>query len=239
MREFTGGPERPADPRGGRGGRGGRGPSVRRGEVLASLWLLVRITVWWALLTGLGLVVLGIGPATVAAADVLLAARHGERVAVAATMWSGYCDRFVGANLRMVPLLVVEAGALAMVLLAAGGAVEGAVSVAVLGTLAAVSAGWALSALALIAAVPRVRDQDLLVTWRLALLLPAALPLRCALLSALVLLWTLLCWLVWPLAVLAGPAVPIALAVRLLARRTALLLEDLSGRPQPAGADAP
>src|SRR5699024_10984351 len=83
-----------------------------------------------------------------------------------------YQDAFGPANLRMLPLLVVQAGSLSMLWLMATGALDDPVPSAILGSLAAVSACWATSSLATIATSPRVRRQDLLVTWRLALLLP-------------------------------------------------------------------
>src|SRR5699024_6908392 len=101
---------------------------------------------------------------------------------------------------------------------------------AVLGTFGAITAGWAGVFLAAIAVVPRVRDQELLVTWRLALLLPGAVPLRSLALAVLLAAWTLVCTSVWPLGLLLGAGLAIDMAVGLLSRRIALLLEDLSAR---------
>ncbi|WP_114855976.1 DUF624 domain-containing protein [Brachybacterium sp. YJGR34] len=219
-----------------RRGRGIREPdqpaawSTRLSEAVDTLWLALRINLVWILLTLLGLVVLGAAPATAAAAGAFRAARHGVPVRVLPTMWASFRAELLGANLRMLPLLVVQAGSLAMVWMIAAGAVDHPLATAALGTLAAVAAGWATVGLGMIAVVPRVRDQELLVTWRLALMLPAALPLRSLSAVALLLAWVLLCSLLWPLALLVGAATAIGLTGALLVRRTELLLEDVKRR---------
>src|SRR5699024_4636183 len=100
----------------------------------------------------------------------------------------------------------------------------------ILGSLAAVSAGWATSSLAAIATSPRVRRQDLLVTWRLALLLPGVLLLRAIPMVVLLGVWVLLCSLAWPMALLMGAGVAVNIAVAMFAYRIHTLLEDLQGR---------
>ena len=59
-------------------------------------------------LTLLGLVVLGVAPASCAAADAYISGREGDRVRVWRTMWTSYRSQFVRANTRMLPLLVVQ-----------------------------------------------------------------------------------------------------------------------------------
>src|SRR5699024_2789701 len=150
----------------------------------------------------------------------------------------------VPAGIRMLPLMAVQTVALLMLWQAAAGLSSNPAMMAVLGTFGAITAGWAGVSLAAIAVVPRVRDQELLVTWRLALLLPGAVPLRSLALAVLLAAWTLVCTSVWPLGLLLGAGLAIDMAVGLLSRRIALLLEDLSARRTgppsgPAGPDTP
>jgi hypothetical protein len=86
---------------------------------------------------------------------------------------------------------------------------------------------WCTASLAVIVAVPRVRRQDPLVTWRLALLLPGTVPLRFLGLILGLGVWVVVCSLLWPLALLLGAGTAIDLATTLLGRRVELLLEDL------------
>lgn len=203
---------------------------TRINEAIERVYLLLRIGVVWLLLSLLGLVVAGVGPASCAAADVLLAFRRHEKLRVLPMMWEGFRRDLVRANLRMIPLLVVQTGAAAMLWIAGNQVIDAPVMTAVLGALAAVSGGWATISLAAIAVAPRVRRQDPFVTWRLAILLPGALPLRGIGLLLGLLVWTVVCSLVWPLAVLFGAAVAIDLAVGLLSTRIAMLLEDIAKR---------
>lgn len=203
---------------------------TRLSELIDHLYLVIRINAVWWLLSLLGLMVLGIGPASCAAADAFSAARHGERVRVLPLMWATYRAHLVSANLRMLPLLMVQAGSLSMVWMMATGALENPVPSAILGSLAVVSGGWATSSLAAIAASPRVRRQDLLVTWRLALLLPGVLLLRAIPLVVLLAVWLLLCSLLWPMALLLGAGAAINIAVAMFAERIRILLEDLHSR---------
>src|SRR5690625_4949869 len=83
-------------------------------ELIDRLHLVIRINAMWWMLSLLGLVVVGVGPASCAAAEAFIAARHGERVRVLPLMWATYQDAFWPANLRMLPLLVVQAGSLSM-----------------------------------------------------------------------------------------------------------------------------
>lgn len=204
-------------------------------EVFDHIYLVLRINACWWLLSLLGLLVLGVGPASCAAADAFRAARHGERVRVLPLMWSTYRTHLVSANVRMIPLLIVQAGSVAMVWLMANGAVDNPVPAAILGSLAAASAGWATTSLGAIAVSPRVRRQDLLVTWRLALLLPGVLLLRAIPMGVLLVVWLLVSSYFAPIALLLGAGVAINIVVAMLARRIDQLLEDLH-RQQPGPA---
>lgn len=203
---------------------------TRLSELIDRLYLVIQVNAVWWMLTLLGLVVAGIGPASCAAAEAFIAARHGERVRVLPLMWAAYKDAFGPANMRMLPLLVVQAGSLSMLWMMASGALQDPVPSAILGSLAAVSGGWATSSLAAIATSPRVRRQDLLVTWRLALLLPGVLLLRAIPLVVLLAVWLLLCSLAWPMALLLGAGVAINIAVAVFAYRIRALLEELDAR---------
>ena len=198
----------------------------------------VRVNLMWIGLTLLGLVIAGIAPATVAAADAHRAARHGAPVAVERVMWESFRRELGPANLRLLPLLIVQSGAAAMAWIVMGGGVPGNGSAMLLAGLAVISLAWSTLALALIVAVPRVREQELLVTWRLAVLLPATVPGRFLGLILGLGAWTVLAALLWPLALLAGASDPIQLALALLGRRIELLLEDISAESRGARAAA-
>lgn len=200
---------------------------MRANEVIERVLLVLRVNVLWLLLSLLGLIVAGIAPASVAAGEAFVASRHGAKVRVLPLMWSSYRRQFVGANLRLLPLLIVQAGSTAMIWIIVGGGGPGQVPAVVLSGLAVISLAWSLLSAASIVAVPRLRRQDLLVTWRLALFLPGALPGRSMLLLLALAVWSVLCATVWPLALLVGAATAIDLATSLLGRRTELLLEDL------------
>lgn len=208
---------------------------TRGNEAIERVLLLLRISILWALLSLLGLIVVGVAPASVAGADALIASRHGATVKVLPTMWRSYREHLVTANLRMLPLMVVQVGSAAMLWIVISGGAPGAVGAYLLGGAAVASLSWSTATLAAILAVPRIRRQDLLVTWRLALLVPGALPLRFLALTIGLGIWVAVCSLLWPLAVLLGAGAAIELAVSLLGRRIELLLEDL-GRSAAARA---
>lgn len=201
---------------------------MRANEMIERVLLVLRVNLLWMLLSLLGLVVAGVAPASVAAADALIASRHGAKVRVLPLMWSAYRRQFIGANLRLLPLLVVQLGSAAMIWIVIGGGTPGQVAAFVLSGLAVASLAWSSLSAAAIVAVPRLRRQDLLVTWRLALLLPGALPGRSILLILALSVWLVLCAALWPLALLVGAGAAIDLATSLLGRRTELLLEDLA-----------
>lgn len=203
-------------------------------EGVEHLYAVVRIQLVWLALTLLGLIVVGIAPATCAAADALRAQRQGELTRVLPLMWEAYRREVVPAGVRMLPLMTVQMLALAMLWQAAAGLSSNPAVMAVLGTLGAIAAGWATVSLATIAVAPRVRRQNVLVTWRLALLMPGAVPFRGLALVVLAVAWVLVSTTVWPLALLLGAGLVIDAAVALLATRISLLLEDLGGQdPAP------
>ena len=208
--------------------------AMRMNEAIERVGVMVLMSLMWLVLSVLGLVVLGVGPATCAAADVLLALREGDRARVLPRMWRSYREQFVRGNARMLPLLLVQAGAVAMLWIATAGLAGGPATTLVLGAAAAISAAWTMIALAAIVVSPRVRRQDLLVCWRLVLLLPGALPLRAVGLVLLVLVWGFVCALLWPLALLLGPAIAVELAVALLATRITALLAEIDARTAAA-----
>lgn len=201
--------------------------AMRMNEAIERVAVLVLMSLTWLVLTVAGLVLFGVGPATIAAAEVVLALREGERARVLPRMWRTFREELVRANLRMLPLLLVQGGALMLLWIATAGLAGGPGATLALGVVAAIAGAWTTIALAAIAVSPRVRRQDPLVCWRLVLLLPGALPLRAVALVLLVLLWSLACSLLWPLALLLGPAVAVELAVALLSRRITELLAQI------------
>lgn len=205
------------------------GWALRANEVIDRLLLAVKLNLLWLLLSLTGLIILGVAPASVAVAEMLIADRHGTRVRVLPQMWATFRAQFLRANLRLLPLLAVQAGSVSMLwIVLAGGAHSTATAVGLSG-LAAVSLGWSLLSSAAIVAVPRLLRQDLLITWRLALLLPGALPVRSVLLLLALTGWTALCAMLRPLAPLFGAVVAIDLATALLGRRAERLLEEIDG----------
>ena len=85
--------------------------------------------------------------------------------------------------------------------------------------------------MAAILASPRLRRQELTVTWRIALLVPGALPMRAVALIGGLTLWILLCGLIPPVALLVGAAGALDLAIGLLGRRIVALLEKIDQAP--------
>lgn len=204
--------------------------ATRVREAVEHLHVVFTVHLAWLGLTLLGLVVAGIAPASCAAGAALTEFRRHEKVRVLPLMWAVYRREFVRSSVRMLPLLAVQLIAVAMLWQMAGGLETRPALTAVLGILAALSTGWTTVALAALAVAPRVRDQALLVSWRLALLMPGALPLRSLALVLLLFAWTMVASLAWPLAVLLGGGLAIDWAVGLLGKRIELLLEDLGGR---------
>lgn len=212
---------------------------LRINEALDRIYLVLKVNAAWWVLTLLGLGVLGVAPASSAAADAYIAGRDGDRVRVWRTMWGSYRSQFLRANARMLPLLGVQGGALMMLWIIAGGGAGSQVMTAVLGALAAVSLAWATTSAAAVAVIARVRRQDLLVAWRIALLMPGALPVRTVGLGLLLLVWLLVCWLMWPVGLLLGAGTAVDIAVSLLGRRGERLLEDIDTSAGPDAAAGP
>lgn len=200
---------------------------LRFNEALDRIYLVLKVNAVWWLLTLLGLGVLGIAPASAAAADAYITGREGDRVRVWRTMWGTYRSQFLRANARLMPFLVVQGGALMMLWIVLRGGAGDQVMTAVLATLAAVSLAWATTSASAVAAIPRVRRQDLLVTWRIALLMPGALPVRAVCIGLLLLVWVLVCWVMWPIGLLLGAGTAVDIAVSLLGRRGERLLDEL------------
>lgn len=196
-------------------------------EMIEHVYLVLRINIVWTLLSLLGLIVAGVAPAGAAAGDAFIASRHGAPVKVLPLMWESYRRQFVSANLRMLPLMVVQLGSASMIWIVLGGGAANSTMAVVLSGIAVVSAAWSTVSVALLMTVPRVRRQDVLVAWRLAILLPGALPLRFIGLILLLAVWIIVCTFLWPVALLVGAATGIDIATTLLSRRVELLLEDL------------
>lgn len=209
-----------------------RGPSavpnwvLTFNDLIERSWLMLKVNVMWTALTVLGLVVLGAAPATCAAADAYVSGRDGDRIRVFPTMWRSYRTQFVRVNLRMVPLMVVQFAASAMLWFVFLGA-EPSHAPVLFAAIGAISLAWTTVSLASIVAIPRLRRQDLVVTWRIALLMPGALPGRAIVLVLLLAIWATVSSTIWPVGALLGAAVAVDLAVWLLGRRGERLLRDI------------
>lgn len=202
--------------------------------LIERLYLLLRINLLWMALTLLGLVLLGLAPASVAAADALRASRDGGRVRVLPTMWGSYRAQLISANARMLPLQIVQVGALATFTLAFSGAITSPPLMVGAVVAAGVSIAWATASLAALVATPRLRRQDLWVSYRIALLIPGALPLRSIGLLLVTALWTLLSVVIAPLGLLVGGAAALDLAVGMFGRRTEELLAQIDEAQRPS-----
>lgn len=198
--------------------------ALRANEAIdAVLTLLVVSLLWWAL-TLLGLVVLGAAPAACAAAEVMRARAEGRAVPVARTMWATYRRELVPATLRLLPFGVIVLGGLSTLFLALRGGVPEPWMLAPVATLGAVAAGWATASAAALIAVPRLRRQDLLVSWRVALLCPGAVPVAAFLLVLTLAVIGLVALVLPPIGLLLGPGGAAQAASALMGRRTEALL---------------
>lgn len=203
---------------------------IRSNDAIERLYLVVRVSLVWLLFTVIGLIILGLGPASCAAADVFIESRRRSRQRVLAQMWKSFHHEFLRTNLRMVPFLLVQAGAGTMLWIALNGLGPSVTSTVMMGVFAALSGSWASISVSMIAVVPRLRRQNLLMTWRLAILLPGALPVRAIAVLLALLLWSMLCTVLWPLALLAGAGTAIDLTVSVLSSRVAQFLEEVEQR---------
>jgi uncharacterized membrane protein YesL len=180
----------------------------------------------WIALSALGLFVLGIAPATCAVADVLRRKREGYGVKLLSGTWSFYRREFVRSNLRMLPLMLVQFAAIGTIRTAFAGGVLGAPQVLTVG-ISVAGLAWSTVSLAMMVACERIRRQDFLVTYRLALLLPGALPFRSIAVLVLVTLWASVCITIVPLAILLGAGIAAELTGVLLTRHVDSLLERI------------
>lgn len=212
---------------------------LRVNEAMERVWLVLRVSLVWLVLSILGLGVLGVAPASCAAAEVLAQSRLSPVRGVLRTMGVAYRRELVRANVRMVPLLVVQAAAGTGLWLSLHGVGPGTVLTVAAGIVCAVSAAWVSVSLTAIAVVPRLRRQDVLVTWRLALLMPGALPVRSVGLVLLLLLWSTLCITVPLLGLLVGAGTAIELSVAVFERRIVALLQTVDGSDAPTGGSTP
>lgn len=201
-------------------------------EAIERALLLVWVNVIWIALTLLGLVIFGLAPATAAAADALLESRKGRNLRVLPLMWRSYWSQWVRANTRILPLMAVQVGAVSTLqIVLAGGLTSGAQTI-LIGIAAAISLAWVTGSLAAIVVSARMRRQNLRVVWRIAFLMPGALPLRTLAMLGAMALWGMLCILILPLAVLVGIAAALDICISLLSRRIEKLLEEIDGRSQ-------
>lgn len=210
--------------------RTGSGPqqvpgwALRANEALDAALLLIRVSLLWWALTLLGLVVLGAAPAACAAGDVLRAHREGRTVPVAATMWGTFRRELVSANLRLLPFGAVQLAGAGTLLLALRGGVPEPWMLVPVATIAAITLGWSTAGAAALLSVPRLRRQDLLVSWRLGLLCPGAVPAAACAAVACLAVVALVSLVLPPVGLLLGPAGAVQCATSLMGRRTELLL---------------
>ena len=180
---------------------------------------LVAVNVMFLLGTLLGLGVLGLMPASVAASAVL---RRSDLLAgsaeggVVRTFWTHYRAEFGRANLAGIPF------GIAVLLLAADAAVlpqlQGPLAAALLVLTGILAAGAVVSAITTIVLLSRYDDSPAAVL-RYALLLPiTSVPMALSVLIVIV-AWTAIVGALPVLLPLVGAAIPLAVAVRLIDRR--------------------
>lgn len=215
---------------------------TRTTEIFDAFLALIILTLLWMLLTALGLVVLGIAPATVAVADTLEGRRRDEGPHLLKDTWRTYRREFLRSSARLLPFLVVQVAAgfsadAALRSLSDVGAMGAAMA-----TLAVLAGAWASMSAMTIVASRRVRGQDWAVTMRLALLLPGATAVRSVLALLAVAGWSVLSITLPAVGALLGPSVASRLAIRLLTDPVETLLSRLerdrsAARSSPDGPD--
>lgn len=188
--------------------------------------LVVLLSVMWIVFTLLGLVVLGAAPATCSAADILRTRREDRTVHVFADMWRGYRQNFVRANTRMLPLMFVQVCAALTIWMMMQQGGMGPMLVVSLGV-AVVALAWSTASLSMVVANARVRRQDLLVSYRLALLLPGAVPLRTLGVLALVAIWSVIAVTIPLVGFLLGAGIALEICGAMLANAVDDLLERI------------
>ena len=184
---------------------------------------IVGVHVLWLAGTLLGLVLLGVGPATAAASSVLEGVLRGRPSERPVRDFVGtYRTRWVRANLALVPFWLIAAVGLldvaALQVVSGPGATALAYGLGLVGL-------YALAALAFLYPVDE-RSDGVRHTWKVTLLAPALFPMTAA--GALLTIGALglVVW-TWPIvAVLAGASLPIALTGRLVRHRLDLVTED-------------
>lgn len=197
----------------------GLGWTGRVMQILQVVTALIVVNVMFLLGTLLGLGLLGLMPAAVAASAVL---RRGELLSGAAedgivrTFWGRYRAEFVRANLAGLPLAASAA------LLAADAVVlpqlRGPASAVLLALTGILIAGTAIIGVVTIVLLSRYADRPTAVL-RFALLMPLTSPAMTAGVFVVLLAWAALASTVPLLLPLVGAAVPLAVAVRLIDRR--------------------
>lgn len=210
---------------------------MRSNEIIESVLFWIGTSLLWLAFSLLGLLVLGIAPATCAAADVMRARAQDESPHLFRVMWRAYREQFIRANLRLLPLILIQVasiGSLSLAVRTLGHAPGYGAAMATISTLAG---AWATSSLMVMVASPRVRRQDWPVTMRLALLFPGAIPLRSLLALFAVALWSLLSIVLPPVGALLGPAGAVRIADALLRDPVATVLATIDAAHSDAAAD--
>lgn len=198
---------------------GGLGWTGRVMQLLHVATALIAVNLMFLAGVVLGLGVLGIMPASVAAAAVLrrddLLAGTGEGGLVR-TFIATYRAEFVRANLTGIPF------GIAAVLLAADAVLlprlQGPASAVLLVLTAALAAGVAVSGVAVVALLARYQDRPVAVL-RFALVLPVSFPAAGAAVFIVLAAWAVIASIVPVLLPLIGASLPLAAAVRLIDRR--------------------
>lgn len=205
---------------------------MRANGVIDRAVSVIALSVMWILLSALGLIAFGVAPATCAVADVLRARREGRGSHLFSELWSGYRRAFVRANARMLPLMAVQVAAIWSMRTAMASGGMDVLHVAMAGVGVAALA-WSTASLAMIVACERIRRQDLAVSYRLALLMPGALPFRAVITLALVAIWALVCATVPVLVIILGAGLALDVTGMMLSRSADELLERLDANAQP------
>lgn len=194
----------------------GLGWTGRVMQLLQAVWTVVLVNLLFAAGVLAGLVVLGVMPAGVAAASILLRDEHPD--GVVRTFAREYRGAFGRANLTGIPLLLAAALLVADAAVLPRLAGPAAAALTVFTALAAVAA--VLTWTAAVTLLARYRDTPIALL-RYALVLPLSAPLTAAGVLAAVAAVAVI-GAVFPVVVpLAGISLPLAIAVRLIDRRLA------------------
>lgn len=197
---------------------------MRSNEFIDTTVFTIGLSLVWLALSALGLFVLGLAPATCAAADVMAARRRDDEPRLFHDMWNGYRHGFVRANTRLLPFIAVQAAAALSVVTAVRSVQDAGAVSAVMATIALLAAAWATVSAMVVVAGERVRRQDWPVSMRLAVLMPGALPAPSIAALLAVGLWSALSMILPPVGALLGPAIAARIAVAVLGERISDLL---------------